>query len=240
MQETTARCEGRNCSVRSWYCSLIPLFWELQKHCSSWSGTWSCSLVQKQQLWWCPCRYHRDDAGQPQAKQQRLASELGAEPSTSDSEADRDVSLDVDDSGHDEDGALEEDNSDLSEDDSDETPFPVPASRASWSQSSAGDDYFIGQVTKNRVWNKEWGETLWKTPQAMVSTRVFAALSRKISVSVQSDVVFAADISTEPCSSSGWAFCLVSLPDLEKYQFKNSPSLVFVFPQCCSQISISL
>lgn len=83
--------------------------------------------MQKQQLWWCPCRYHRDDAGQPQAKHQRLASELGAEPSTSDSEADRDVSLDVDDSGHDEDGALEEDNSDLSEDDSDETPFPVPA-----------------------------------------------------------------------------------------------------------------
>ena len=75
------------------------------------------------QLRWCPFRYHRDDAGQPPAKCQRLASEVGAEPSTSDSEADRDVSLDVDGSGHDEDGALEEDNSDLSEDDSDETPF---------------------------------------------------------------------------------------------------------------------
>ena len=41
--------------------------------------------------------------------------------------------------------------------------------------------------------------------------------------SVQSNVVFAADISIEPCSSSGRAFCLVSLPDLEKYRkFKDS------------------
>ena len=96
-------------------------------------------------------------ASQPPAKRQWLASELG--PSISDSEADSDVSLDVDDSGHDEDGALEEeDNSDLSEDDSGETQFLFQQQGQLVAVFYWDDWFFFVENHKNRVSNKAWGE----------------------------------------------------------------------------------
>ena len=150
-----------------------------------------------------------------------IGSELGAEPSTSDSEADRDVSLDVDDSGHDEDGALEEDNSDLSEDDSDETPF-LFQQQGQLVAVFYWDDCFLGQVTKIESATRSEVNFMERTT-GNGQRQGFRWPLQEDRCSVQSDVVFAADISIEPCSSSGRAFCLVSLPDLEKYQkFKDS------------------